>query len=301
VTRFLLILCAALLLTSCEKPRPSPPPPAGKARVVSLSPAVGVMLRDLRYDQLCVGRDGHDIALSASIPVIGNQNRIDYEALIAANPTHVFTQWGSRDLPQRLVSLAESNHWRLIDSRLLTLDDIRETTTQVDQELCAATGVQAPSEACRELLARMDKAWARGREFSKVGRVLLLAEPSPPAAFGPGSCHYQVLERMGAAPAIATGAAYINLDLEDILRLAPDAIILIKPRAPGSPADQAGKAREATFGSLRKLDIPAVKNKRMALIDDPLGFIPGTSMIRVAEELREVLDAWANDRTPPGS
>src|SRR5882724_7824821 len=127
-----LILALLMVLAACEKKAPAPPPSQSSAgpRIVSISPAVGIMLVDLHYDHLCVGRDGHDLALHPSIPIVGDQHRIDYEALIAAHPTHVFTQWGSRDLPARLVELAETNHWKLIDSRLLSLDDISETTTQ---------------------------------------------------------------------------------------------------------------------------------------------------------------------------
>lgn len=301
--RPLSILIAVLVLVGCGSKAPTASPPTATGpRIVSISPAVGVMLADLHCDNLCVGRDGHDVALSPALPVVGNQNSIDYEALIAARPTHVFTQWGSRDLPSKLVSLAQSNHWRLIDSRLLTLDDIRETTSQLDQELCAATGAQAPSQPCRDLLARMDKAWGqRNESFAHIGKVLLLAEPAPPAAFGPGSCHYQLLERLGATPAIPTGAAYINLNLEDLIRLAPDAIVLIKPRGLATSTQDPGPAAtapDAQFGSITKLDIPAVRNHRLAHIDDPLGFIPSTSMIRVAEELREVLDGWASPTTP---
>ena len=44
--------------------------------------SVGIMLADLHYDHLCVGRDAHDLALYPSIPVVGNQNAIDYEAVM---------------------------------------------------------------------------------------------------------------------------------------------------------------------------------------------------------------------------
>jgi ABC-type hemin transport system substrate-binding protein len=288
----------AVLLAACEKPKPPPPRAApSQVRIVSVSPAVGIMLADLHYDHLCVGRDAHDLALHRSIPVVGNQNAIDYEAVIAANPTHVFTQWGSRDLPARLVDLGRVNNWKVIDSRLLSMDDIRLTTVQLDQELCTATGAKAPSEACRDLLARMDVAWTRPAEkdYSKLGKVLLLAQTSPPAAFGPGSCHYQLLEKLGVKPAIGSGAAYITLDSEDLLHLAPDAIILINPRSPDLPPpspEDAKKLRDARFAAIAALDLPAAKSGRMAVIDDPRGFIPSTSLIRVAEEVREVLDGW---------
>jgi ABC-type hemin transport system substrate-binding protein len=295
------LLVLLTLVGACESKSPAPTTTSpSRPRIASVSPAVGVLLADLHYDHLCVGRDGHDMVLQPSIPVIGDQTRLDYEALIAARPTLVLTQWGSRDLPPRLVELANANHWKLIDSRLLTLEDIRDSTMQLDRELCAATSVLAPSEACRHLLARMDAAWSSaGKDYSALGRILLLAEPSPPAAFGPGSCHYQVLERLGVQPAITSGAAYINLTLEDILPLAPDAIILINPRPPNTPArssEDLQKLCDAKLASIAALDIPAAKAQRMALIDDPLGFIPSTSMIRVAEEIRTVFDGWASGR-----
>jgi ABC-type hemin transport system substrate-binding protein len=286
-----------VLLAGCEKPKPPPAPGPSQVRIVSVSPAIGIMLTDLHYDHLCVGRDAHDLALHASIPVVGNQNAIDYEAVIACHPTHVLTQWGSRDLPARLVELAKDNNWKLTDSRLLSLDDVRMTTAQLDRELCAATGAKAPSEACRALLARMDAAWARpaGKDYSKLGKVLLLAQTSPPAAFGPGSCHYQLLEKLGVTPAVGSGAAYITLDSEDLLHLAPDAIILINPRSPDLPppsAEDAKKLRDAKFVAIAALDVPAAKSGRLAIIDDPRGFIPSTSLIRVAEEIQDVLDGW---------
>ncbi len=144
------------------------------------------------------------------------------------------------------------------------------------------------------------RAWAPhgqdGKGYAKLGRVLLLAAASPPAAFGPGSCHYQLLERLGASPAITSGAAYINLDSEDLLKLAPDAIILISPRSPNTPAPTAEEARklvDTKLAAIAALDIPAAKSHRLAVIDDPLGFIPSTSMINVAEEVAGVLDGWS--------
>ena len=286
-----------LLLASCEKPKPVATGLPNRPRIVALSPAIGVILTDLQFEHLCVGRHGFDKVLHPSIPVVGTQTEIDYEAVIQSHPTHILTQWGSQELPPRLVELSKTNGWKLIDSRLLTLEDIRETTIGLDKELCAATGIAAPSAAAVRALARMDAAWTArppGKGgFAGIGRVLLLDSAAPPAAYGPGSCHYQLLGRLGVTPAITRGSPYIQLDSEDILRIAPDAIILIAPRAFGTPpptSEEAENLRRTTFAALAALDIPAAKSARFAIIDDPLGQIPSTAMIGLAEELASVLE-----------
>jgi ABC-type Fe3+-hydroxamate transport system substrate-binding protein len=256
---------------------------------------VGVILVDLQRSRLCVGRHGHDRVLPSSIPIVGTQTEIDYEGLIKVHPTIVFTQWGSRDLPARLVELSKTGGWKLIDTTLLSLDDIRKTTIQIDEELCSATGAKAPSDAASHLLARMDAAWAPHEGFSKLGRILLLGAANPPAAFGPGSCHYEILQKLGATPAITTGAPYIQLDSEDILKLAPDGIILIDPRPAGMPppsAEEAEQRLHTTLAAIASLDIPASKAAHLAIIDDPLGQLPSTAMIGLSEEIAQVLEGW---------
>jgi ABC-type hemin transport system substrate-binding protein len=298
VGRVIAILVSLVMLAACDKRPPAPsPPPAGQPRLVSVSPAVGILLADLHYDHLCVGRDAHDLALHTSIPVVGNQNAIDYEAVLSARPTHVLTQWGTRELPPRLVEMSRANGWKLIDSRLLSLDDVRQTTVELDRELCVPLGLKAPSDACRALLARMNAAFAPppGKDYSKIGKVLLLAQSSPPAAFGPSSAHYQLLQRLGVTPAIGSGAAYITLDAEDLLHLAPDAIILLNPRNPETPPlapEEFMKLEAAKFAGIKALDIPASVAGRLVLIDDPRACIPSSSLIGVAEEIKAVLDGW---------
>jgi ABC-type Fe3+-hydroxamate transport system substrate-binding protein len=292
-----LALTLCLILIACD--RRAATPAATGPRIVSMSPAIGLILADLHDEPYCVGRDGHDVGLPDSLPIMGDQMRQDYEAIISASPTHVFTQWGSLDPPARLAELAKTNHWVLSDSRLLSLADIRETTLKIDSQVCDALHKPSPSPECAALVKKMDEAFAPhpGR-YAGLGRVLLLAAATPPAAFGPGSCHYELLQSLGATPAITSGAAYINLDAEDILRLSPDAIILINPRsrfAQPTP-EEAAKNQTDRLAPLTLYDIPAAKNHRLALIDDPVAYIPSTSMIHLADQVREILDGWTSKK-----
>jgi ABC-type Fe3+-hydroxamate transport system substrate-binding protein len=43
---------------------------------------------------------------------------------------------------------------------------------------------------------------------------------------------------------------------------------------------------------LAKLDIPAVRRGRIAIIDDPLAHTPSTAMIGVARAMARALEPW---------
>lgn len=285
---WLVVVC---FVAACR--RGSDAPATGGVRIAAHSPAAAVIIRDLGHSDLCVARHGYDMVLPKSLPVVGSQEGFDYEALIGVRPTHIITQWGSHELPATLRTLAESNHWTLLDTRLLSLEDIRRDALAIDALICGALHMPTPSPRAKELLAEMDRAWSpRAGGFAGAGRVLLLVSVNPPAAFGPGSCHQQILEAIGAVPAITSGNAFIEMDAESLLRLAPDTIVLVSPRSFDGPArdEAARQARVAeAFAKIATLAIPAAQHHQLGLIDDPLSQLPSTSMIQLADDMAEVL------------
>lgn len=285
--RFLLALLALFSLGACDKPAPATPP--GSPRVVALSPAIAVIVNDLGHAGLVVGRHAYDASLDPAIPVCGDQAAIDYETLLRVRPTLVLTQWGTRALPEALVRQGKARGYEIADYRLLTLDDIAGTVRDIDRRLRPAN--TPPTAACDVLTDRMNKAWSPRPILAKAGRVLLLAAVSPPASTGPGSFNYQVLQRIGATPAITEGGAYIILDAEDIIRIAPDAIVLIDPRGRDAPPSR--RDPRAALGPIAALDTPAARTNRFAVIDDPGALTPATTMIRFADDLADTLSKWA--------
>ncbi len=282
-------LLAALLLAlpACGR-RPPSSAPSGQPRIAVLSPALAVTLRDLGLESQIVARHGYDMILPKSLPVVGDQAGIDYEALLRADPTHVLLEWGSRDLPPRLTQLARERGWEVRNYPLLTLDDIRAAVRNLPRDL------NSPPASARadELRARMDQAWKRRPGLrARAGRTLLLYSIDPPAAAGPGSFHAQLLEAIGGEPAIAEGAPYITLDAEDIRRMNPDSIVLILPGAePLAPKERLGR--------LGTLDLRAVNDGRVLILNDPLGQTPSTAMIALADDLARGMLAWP---TPAGA
>ena len=330
-----LFLLMALSLCACGRQSPGSTPVSGSAggaegesaeRIVVLSPAAALMLKDLGLAGRIVGKHDYDLALDGGIPAVGHQEAIDYERLIAVEPTHVVIEWGSRPLPPRLVELAAGHDWMLIKVGLLTLDDIARTIDDlaitfgavsldtsspdppsgIPEDIGSFTASFRFSDPGRRFdielpSATLARAWSvRGDGFGSVGPVLLLASSAPPGALGPGSFHHQILLRIGGDSVFADGegSPWIELDAEDVLRLDPAAIVLIAPRATGGAAGKEAEPLGAEqirgrLGRIGSLDIRAVRDGRLAVIDDPFSLLPSTSMAGFADRLAEILDIWA--------
>lgn len=292
--RPLLIACAWVLSLCPGCDREAADQAAGEPdeglRLAVLSPAAAIILRDLGLEDAIVARHAYDKDLDQRLPVAGDQAGIDYESLLRARPTHVLLEWGPRDLPPRLESLAQRRGWTVRSVRLLTLDDIRSAT----RELAALTGDEATQNRAEALVRQLDEAWApRPGIGAAAGRTLALYWTDPPGAAGPGSFHQQMLESMGTTPAIERGEPYIALDGERLRRLDPDSIILFMPGADAERLDE-------LLGPLVRLDLRAVREGRIALIAHPHCQLPSTAMIDIAEEAARAMESWraADHRAP---
>lgn len=322
----LFMLLLGLLMVSCGKsPSASPQakgsgagPNQGEARrIVVLSPAIAVMLQDLGFEDSVVAKHTWDLALSELIPSMGDQFELNYEALLMISPTHIYTQYESAGVPDRLRRLADKHGWHLEDYRLNTLDDIARTmddlyldlggTVQTDRELRVngvPVGGTMPEFNDTLPSDRLSTAWGdRGPTVRGAGRVLLLAQGETPSALGPGSFHHQILVSLGGTPALETGQPWMDLDAEDILRVAPDVIVLFAPRdmndeaerwpTPTTTDEQAWQDLAARLGAFADLPIPAIENRRVLLIDDPLGLLPSPALAKIADQIAEQLGTWS--------
>lgn len=315
----LMALTLTLWLASCERAAPAErgeQTTPGEVRLVALSPALGLMLRDLGLEDRVVGAHDFDSVLSDSIPRVGSLEGIDYEALLAARPTHVLVEIATRrELPARLVSLGEAHGWEI--RRIASIDTVDDIARVIDDlYLSFVSPPEAgeanmigfsdpgerfakpmPSEAFARAIA------ARGPAVEGAGRVLLLGATTPPSAFGPGSFHAQILERLGGANAVTGEGMWQELDAEDVLRLNPDGIVLVMPRD-RTAADRFGEPERASasevilrLGAVGELPIRAIRQGRVALIDEADVLVPAaSSMGRYAERLAEILERWTRER-----
>ncbi|MGD9691820.1 MAG: ABC transporter substrate-binding protein [Phycisphaerales bacterium] len=276
---WLLVIGALIvLLGSCERASSDaePPAPAHQARIAALSPALAIILRDLGASDHVVARHAFDMALEDSLPVAGDQTGIDYETLLRVRPTHIALEWGSRELPPRLLTLAKDRGWTVRSFPMLTLEEIRRAT----RELGAIADASAQAEV---MVRRMDAAWtASGDLGTRAGRTLTLYSVRPAGAAGPGSFHVQLLQSLGVLSVPEAGNPFISLDGEDLRRLDPDTIIVLAPGAEES--------RLAEFTDpLRTLGLRAALSDRVIIDTNPENQTPSTAMVGLAERLREGL------------
>ena len=283
-------------------------------RFVALSPAIGVMLRDLGFEDSIVGRHAYDTALSKSIPAVGSHLDIDYELLIGLDPTEILIERTSVDIPERLATLAQSHGWVIISYELKTLDDIANTIDDLYLKFVGFHDEPRSDDSLFDLRidptkkfdvelpsARLANAWSPiGSSASKAGRVLVLAGIEPPGAMGPGSFHAQLIERLGLTPAIVDGGMWQELDFEDLIELAPDSILVFAPEPAstdpnaliGEPTTMSWEEIVDRLGGMGDLPLPAIEHHRVAIITDPLGLLPSSSLARVADEVREAVEGW---------
>jgi len=307
------LILGALLLSACSRAPGDPAASGGKGsadaavhRLVVMSPAIAVMLQDIGLEDSIVGKHAWDMVLSDSVPIVGSEEGIDYEAMIRAKPTQIFFQRSSAGVPAKLREMGEEQGWVIRTMAVDTLDDIALSADNLYMQFVGvreqAPGEIDPTARFAEMMmpsGSLARSWAdRGPVADRAGRVLVLAGVDPPGAMGPGSFHHQLIIRLGATPALVDGGMWQELDLEDIVRLNPDSIVLFSPRKPDASDLFAAVGDPLTdevslFGKIARLEINAVNNGRLAVIDDPLALVPGTNMGKVGDELAEIFARWA--------
>lgn len=270
-------------------------------RVAAVSPALAITLRDLGLADRIVARHAWDMVLDLKVPIVGDQSAVDFEALLAADPTHVMLEWGVRPVPERLAEMATRHDWRVKSWSLLSYQQVRASFGEIAAFLADGAPGDGQEIIARatELTARLDAACAQRPAATRAGTVLLLHSVMPPAALGPGSFHHEILERLGGRSALTSGGAYMQMHMEDLVRIAPESIVIVEPRdARGDAAKGTSDwpSMERKLGAIARLQIPAVKERRVALIDDPLCLTPSSAMIGFAAELAGVLERWGTAR-----
>ncbi len=290
---FFLLMVIAGCSDSVER---SPPPPTGEeqpVRIVSLSPGVTTTLLHRGHDPAIVARHGWDTVADSRLPIAGDQTGINYEAMLSAQPTHIFLQWGSRELPERLVELGAQRGWVIENFGSLSWDDVAKMELRLSAMLGPAEGEMAERPV---RMGRLEPAAELIEHRQSIGKLLLLLPGAEPAALGPGSFHYEMAtEQLGCAMVGPLDGPYVRLHAEDLVRLTPDAIVLLVPRGEreaGGDAFEASRWR-AELGRLADLGLPATESGRVAVLDHPRALLAGSSLADVRAELGAIIDRWA--------
>lgn len=218
------ILCVALSAFACFACTEVERRPAStRPRIVSLSPAMTRTVMDLGAGELIVGRTPWCAATDA--PVVGTLQDRDLARIAELRPTIIMVQ--AAELDAELARVAKSTGAKVVLTHIDRLADVEAMVSTLAGELASAH-VLGAEEARDRILAEA----ARAREEAKVivaaqGPTLILFGTEPPTAFGALTYVDDLWSAMGGQNAVKR-AGYPELTLEDIVRLDPAHILLVR-------------------------------------------------------------------------
>ena len=209
---------AAAVLAACGRASDAPSS-AARLRIVSLSPALTHSVDSLGGAAAIVGCTPWCGAAGAR--VVGSLEDRDLEAIAALRPTAVLRQ--SRDADPALERVAASVGATVLRWRLDSVADVRDSLPPL-AELLAAGGIDGAQDAAARVLAAHRQALRPA--VQSVDPVLFVFSLDPPTAFGAGTYVDDLWRAIGGRNAIER-PGYPALTAEDVLRLAPTAIVLV--------------------------------------------------------------------------
>ncbi|MEX0742621.1 MAG: helical backbone metal receptor [Phycisphaeraceae bacterium] len=236
-------------------------------RIVSLSPAVTQMLRDLGRDDAIVGVGEFDPVSPDHARIVGDLRNIDYEGLLALRPTAVLLQPGHVGVPARLQRLADRVGFAVHSFDIETLDDALDALRNAIGDAAESPdAADALADGVEDQLARLAELTADREPV----RVLLLVGLGPYAtAAGRGTFLDEMLHVAGALNALdERPLLYPELDHEQLLAVDPDLIIHMTSSA-GGPGGR----------------MPDPLADRFRSLEDEAALLPSTSLPRVAVKL----------------
>lgn len=138
-----------------------------------------------------------------------------------------------------------------------------------------------------ERLGALQALTLHAANVDKPSVLLVISVEGGVMAEGPGTVNDQLLTLFVNARNAAAGASVRapTYDAEGLLALEPDVILLLMPGAP----PMTDFATDPRLSSLRGLDIPAVRDQRVTIINDPFVLLPSTNLPRTAAAMAKAI------------
>lgn len=306
--RFLsaILLCLLATLTACDRPpqqsRTTPDYEIKQPRIVSLAPSITKMIVDLGRSDMLVGVAQNDDAAPANLPVVGNSFEVNTEALAGVHPTLVLTMESAQSgVPERLKSLSVSEGFTLVTYPYPnTINESFGILFDAPAALPGEDTNRPPSLG--KLLGVEDKALliylnelkhlsglTRLTEQRRRPYVLMVISTNPVMASGQNTVLNELLSAVGGLNCIEDPKSSApTLDKEMLTApgsAKPDVVLLLMPKA--APLGEIDSDDRLAF--FRGLDIPAVKDKRIVLINDPLVLLPSSNLVEIGAAMAKAI------------
>jgi iron complex transport system substrate-binding protein len=271
-----------LWLAACNATPPqlkvAVPPPS--ADLISLSPAITETVALLGAETRLKGRSDwcNEPASVRALPAFGTSLTPALERIASAHPARLLIDGSLGNQRDQLEALApvEVLPW-------LTVEEVMESTRRIGR-------LVDRGEAAAQLAERF-KPWLRPLPAEAHAVLLLIGDDGPQTGtfwfVKEGSLHGAMLRAAGWRNAVAEPVATPSLSAEALLRLDPEAIVVLVAN-PESEADRVRLLEAfARFDGLR-----AVRAHRLALLADPNILSTGPSLLSTEAKLSAILKPW---------
>jgi len=278
------LLCAALVVaawfsSACDRSHQQAAARAGKQRLVSLSPAITETLFAIGAGPELVGvSDFCNYPEEAKkLPHAGTALTPGYEAIVRLAPSLILTE-GANSAPRRELSalgVTKFLPW-------LSLEDIVASTRLLG-------ALTSHSEAASALAGKLWDGLAVAESPNGPRVLVVLGETAGKLSevyfIKRNSIHGAALRAAGARNAVAADVPGVpRLSVEELVRLDPDAIIVLVAHA-SNPSGDAPSIHE--FLALEPLT--ARKNGRISRLESDAAFSNGPRILNLAEALKREL------------
>lgn len=201
------------------------------------------------------------------LPRVGALDSLSIEAILALAPDTVV---GAPGVPHATVERLRARGIVVEINAVESVEDVR-SLARTHARLCD------DNAAATRWLAAFDAQVQRARNlFSprEPPRVLAVIDQRPLVCAGPGSYVDELLRLSNARNALASGPAWPQLSIETVLALAPTVVLDLCGPLAQAPLERAW-AEHAT--------LPAVRDRRIVSVSDPLVTRPGPRAPRAIE------------------
>jgi iron complex transport system substrate-binding protein len=254
--------------------------PQPSADLISLSPAITETVALLGAETRLKGRSDwcNEPASVRALPAFGTSLTPALERIASAHPARLLIDGSLGNQRDQLEALApvEVLPW-------LTVEEVMESTRRIGR-------LVDRGEAAAQLAERF-KPWLRPLPAEAHAVLLLIGDDGPQTGtfwfVKEGSLHGAMLRAAGWRNAVAEPVATPSLSAEALLRLDPEAIVVLVAN-PESEADRVRLLEAfARFDGLR-----AVRANRLALLADPNILSTGPSLLSTEAKLSAILKPW---------
>jgi iron complex transport system substrate-binding protein len=248
-------------------------------RVVALAPNVAELVFLLGREELLKGvtQYSNEPPAARELPRVGSYVRLDIEKILALKPDLCLAVKDGNPLAviERLVGLGIAVY--VVDPK--NLEEIMTMVTGLGEVLGAAERATRIVADMRDRLARVE---ARVAPSPERPGVFFQIDAAPIVSAGSQTFIDELISRAGGRNLAAGGQPYPRFGWEEILRLAPEVVIVASMAGGHSVA-------ELKSGWRQWPQIPAVKNERIYVVEADLVDRPSPRLVEGLEAFARII------------